>query len=208
MTEKADIIISGAALNGLAIALALGGSKSRRPLDTVLIDRRNPRELVSDTQDARASAITASSQRMLDALGVWQVIAPKAQEMREILVTDADTRHQSRRAILEFGEADHAGRPSAFMVENRHLYEALIDAVEASPHIRLVTGQAITAYDFGSAFAEVTCEGDAHYKAPLLVAADGRQSPAREAAGIATRGWSYGQSAIVTTVRHKLPHEG
>jgi 2-octaprenyl-6-methoxyphenol hydroxylase len=94
------------------------------------------------------------------------------------------------------------------MVENRQLYEALIDAVEASPHIRLATGQAIAAYDFGAGFAEVTCEGDARYKAPLIVAADGRQSPAREAAGITTRGWSYGQSAIVTTVRHELPHEG
>ena len=208
MAEKADIIICGAALNGLAVALALGGRQSVRPLDIVLIDRRNPRELVSDTQDARASAITASSRRMLEALGVWEVLAPKAQPMREILVTDADPRHEARRAILEFGEADHAGEPSAFMVENRHLYEALIDAVEASPHIRIAAGRAITAYEFGSAFAEVTCDDDVRYKAPLLVAADGRQSPAREAAGIATRGWSYGQSAIVTTVRHELAHDG
>ena len=208
MAEKTDIVVSGAALNGLAVALALSGRNARRPLDTVLIDRRDPRELISDTQDARASAITASSKRMFEALGVWDAIAPKAQEMREILVTDTDPRHQARRAILEFGEGDHAGRPSAYMVENRHLYEALIDAVEASPHIRIIIDTEITGFDFGPAFVQADCSTGSGYKAPLLVAADGRNSPARGAAQIATRGWSYGQSAIVTTVRHELPHGG
>jgi 2-octaprenyl-6-methoxyphenol hydroxylase len=208
VVQKTDVIVSGAALNGLAAALALSGRQARRPLDTIVIDRRDPRDLVSDTQDARASAITASSQRMFEALHIWQAIAPNAQEMHEILVTDADPRNHSRRAILEFGEDDHAGRPSAFMVENRHLYAALIDAAEASPHIKVVANTAITGFDFGPGFASVTCDTGAVCKAPLLVAADGRASPAREAAGIATRGWNYDQSAIVTTVRHELPHEG
>jgi 2-octaprenyl-6-methoxyphenol hydroxylase len=42
----------------------------------------------------------------------------------------------------------------------------------------------------------------------LLIAADGARSAIRERAGIPIRGWSYGQSAIVTTVAHERDHGG
>ncbi len=47
-----------------------------------------------------------------------------------------------------------------------------------------------------------------HVSARLLVAADGARSSIRERAGIATHGWAYGQSSIVTTVRHERDHNG
>ena len=50
--------------------------------------------------------------------------------------------------------------------------------------------------------------GDGGVSAALLVAADGARSRVREQAGIATHGWSYGQSAIVTTVAHEREHKG
>src|SRR5204863_5967565 len=42
----------------------------------------------------------------------------------------------------------------------------------------------------------------------LLVAADGARSKIRERAGIATHGWDYRQSSIVTTVAHERDHGG
>jgi 2-octaprenyl-6-methoxyphenol hydroxylase len=44
--------------------------------------------------------------------------------------------------------------------------------------------------------------------ARLLVAADGARSQIRTSAGIATHGWTYDQSAIVTTVGHERDHGG
>ena len=44
--------------------------------------------------------------------------------------------------------------------------------------------------------------------ARLLAAADGARSSIRAAAGIATHGWTYGQSAIVINVAHERDHEG
>ena len=41
----------------------------------------------------------------------------------------------------------------------------------------------------------------------LLVAAEGRQSPAREEAGIALARWGYGHRAIVTALAHEKPHD-
>ena len=46
------------------------------------------------------------------------------------------------------------------------------------------------------------------YRAQLVVAADGRDSPSREKMGIGLIGWSYPQWGIVATVAHEKPHEG
>ena len=64
--------------------------------------------------------------------------------------------------------------------------------------------------DFTAGRAGVSVElGDGStFAAKLLVAADGARSRLRERAGIAVHGWSYGQSAIVTTVAHERDHHG
>lgn len=206
--DKADILIAGAALNGLAAAVALAGPRALRPLDILILDLADPRKFARDSFDGRASAITASSRRMLEALGIWDEIAPHAEAMRDIIVTDAKPGAEARPALLQFGEDDHAGEASAYMVENRHLYGALLDAALASPHIRLQGTTRISDYSFGSGRVRVTTARGGEAKAALLIAADGRASPARKAAGIDTYGWSYDQSGIVTTVAHERPHGG
>jgi 2-octaprenyl-6-methoxyphenol hydroxylase len=206
--DKADILVAGAALNGLAAAVALAGPKALRPIDVLVLDQADPRKFARDSFDGRASAITASSRRMLKALGVWDEIAPHAEPMREIIVTDAKLGAAARPALLHFGEEDHGGEASASMVENRYLYGALLDAALASPHIRLKGETRIGAYHFGRGMVGVTSGTDEEAKASLLIAADGRASPARKAAGIETYGWSYDQSGIVTTVAHERPHGG
>lgn len=206
MSERADIIVIGAALNGLAAALALGGRAMRRPLRVTVVDARDPR--ASLTLDGRASAITASARRLFEALGVWRAMSPHAQAMREIIVTDAPAGAAARPALLHFGDKEMPGEPSAHMVENRHLNRALLDEVLASPAIRLALGQPVTAFKFAAGLAEITLADGTAHKASLIAAADGRNSPARHAAGIAMTGWDYGQSAIVATVTHDLPHNG
>lgn len=206
--DKADILIAGAALNGLAAAVALAGPKALRPLDILILDQADPTKFARDTFDGRASAITASSRRMLEALGVWEAILPHAQPMRDIIITDSKLGAAARPALLHFGEEDHGGEPSAHMVENRHLYGALLDAALASPTVRLRTGARIASYSFGPGLVRIGTEAGDEAKSSLLVAADGRASPARQAAGIATYGWSYDQTGIVTTVSHERPHNG
>ena len=55
---------------------------------------------------------------------------------------------------------------------------------------------------------DVELSDGAAMSARLLVAADGARSAIREQAGIATHGWDYGQSGIVTTVSHERDHRG
>ncbi len=203
-----DIIVIGAALNGLAAALALGGRHVKRPLDVVVVDIKDPRHFSSNAFDGRASAITAAARRMFEALGVWPVVAHEAQAMAEIIVTDSTTPGAARPVLLQFGADDMKGGPSSHMIENRHLYGAMLKEAQQSPNIRFCVGQPVEAYHFGPGLAAVTLADGTMIRGSLIVAADGRKSPAREAAGIKLVGWPYDQMGLVATVEHELPHNG
>lgn len=206
MDHRFDIIIVGAALNGLAAALALGGAAMRRPLRVALVDAKDPRNFAASAFDGRASAITQSAARMFEALGAWSAIAPNAQPIRRIIVTDSAAGPANRPVLLHFesGEAD----ATANMVENRHLYGSLLDLVLQSPAIALHAGAAVEAVRFGPGLASVSLANGAVLKGSLVVAADGRNSATRQAANIDMVGWAYDQMALVATVDHEKPHDG
>ena len=208
MNTAPDIIVIGAALNGLAAALALGGRRVKRPVNITLVDAKDPRGFASSSFDGRASAITASARRMFEALGIWEKVAHEAQAMEEIIVTDSVNPGDRRPVLLHFGADDMGGQPSAHMIENRHLYGAMLEEVLASSHIKLTVGQTASHYTFGPGLAVVTLADGTALRAPLIVAADGRNSPAREAAGIKLIGWPYDQMGLVASVEHELPHHG
>ena len=208
MTKPHDIIVIGAALNGLAAALALGGAHVKRPLDVVVVDVKDPRAFSTNAFDGRASAITAAARRMFESLGIWHKVAQHAEAMTEIIVTDSAVPGGARPVLLQFGEDDMTGGPSSHMIENRFLYGAMLEAAQASPHIHFHVGQAVEHYHFKPGLAAVTLADGGALRAPLIVAADGRNSPAREAAGIRLVGWPYDQMGLVATVEHELPHNG
>lgn len=208
MTQVQDIIVIGAALNGLAAALSLGGRHVKRPLDVVVVDLKDPRGFASNSFDGRASAITSAARHMFEALGVWQQVAHEAQPMADIIVTDSATPGGARPVLLQFGPEDMRGGPSSHMIENRHLYAALLAEAQKSPHISFAVGHPVERYHFGPGRAAVTLADGTELRATLIVAADGRNSPAREAAGIRLVGWPYDQMGLVATVKHELPHHG
>ena len=205
MTQTCDILICGAALAGLATALALGGAQAERPLEVIIADARDPHAFTAEDFDSRASAITASSRRMFEVLGVWDRLAAVAQEIARIDVTDETAGSPQRPALLQFAAE---GNSSFHMVENRHLFSALLDAVKAAPGVRLITGELADRFRFGPGRAEVQFKSGLAIKADLVIGADGRNSAARTAAGISTWGWDYGQTGMVSRVRHELAHGG
>ena len=207
MTNTFDSVVVGAALNGLTAGLALGGQRARRPLSVAIIDRMDPRQTLSSNNDARASAITASSKRMFEALGVWGHVAPHMQAMGEITVTDGRG-PEARPVLLQFGEAGAGQASSAQMVENHHLLRSLLDVVEKSPNITLVTGQAVVQQSFAPGLAKLTLANGEQLSCSIIIAADGGKSPLRQAAGIELVGWAYDQMGIVASFDHALPHGG
>ena len=203
---KFDVLIVGAGLNGLVAALALGGTRCRRPLKVGVVDRVHPRQFAANSHDSRASALTAATQTMLQVLGVWEKLSPLAQNMTNIIVTDSNTTEQ-KPSLLSFSINDKTQAPAA-LIENAHIFKALLAEIEQSPSIEILAPHHITAFQFGPGLANITLQNGQILKANLIVGADGRGSPTRIAAGIDFDGWDYAQSAITLTVGHELPHNG
>ena len=209
-TERADVVIAGGAFAGLALALALRQSLGAGFKVTVA----DPAFAAGAKTDPRASAIAAAARRMFEALGVWDAVADNAQPITDMVVTDSRLQDAVRPVFLTFaGEIerraapDGAGgcEPFAHMIENARLNAALA-AKAREEGVALVATTVRRFHNDGRIVAEFA-DGNMT-AAALLVAADGANSVVREQAGIATRGWSYGQSAIVTTVAHERDHHG
>ncbi|TJV38203.1 MAG: ubiquinone biosynthesis hydroxylase [Mesorhizobium sp.] len=197
-----DVLVAGAGYVGLATAVSL---KQARPgLAVALVDAA---PAGAWQRDGRASAIAAAACRMLDQLGVWAEIAPQAQAITEMIITDSRSADPVRPVFLTFGGEVAPGEPFAHMVANRALNGALRARAEKLG-IDIIEGVAVQGFETNSAGMSVHLADGAALTARLLVAADGVNSKLRDMAGIKTVKWDYGQSGIVCTVAHERPHNG
>jgi 2-octaprenyl-6-methoxyphenol hydroxylase len=197
-----DVLVAGAGYVGLATAVAL--KQARPSLEVAVVDAA---PAGSWQRDGRASAIAAAASRMLERMGVWGEIAPRAQAITDMVITDSRTADPVRPTFLTFDGEVAPGEPFAHMVANRDLNGALRGQA-ARLGIDIIEGVAVQAFDTGVASVTVHLADGATLKARLLVAADGVRSRLRDMAGIRTVRWEYGQSGIVCTVGHELPHNG
>ena len=201
-----DVAISGASFAGLALACGL-----RQTLGSgfkiALIDRVAGLSSARPA-DSRAFALSAASKRMLDVLGVWPAIADEAQAVTGIDITDSSLDAGVRPVLLAYDNVAATGEPATFIVPNGALLRALRAKLADASSVRLVAPAEAIGFTTTDTQARVQLAGGGEIAAALLVAAEGRNSPLREAAGIKVVGWSYPQTGIVTTVRHTRPHGG
>ena len=202
MTAQRSIVICGGAFAGLALALAL--RQGLGPDVPVLV--ADPALAMRPSRDPRATAIVAACRRLFEALGVWEQVAPNAQPILDMVVTDSQLSDATRPVFLTFGGEVEPGEPFAHMVENRNLIDALAARAEAAGVELRAT--AVNSYASNADGIDVVLADGTTIAASLLVAADGARSKLREQAGIATHGWDYDQSGIVVTVGHERDHHG
>jgi 2-octaprenyl-6-methoxyphenol hydroxylase len=200
--SNVDVLIAGGGFAGLTLAIALrqglGPSFSVTVADPTLGSSRG--------DDERASAIVAAVRRLFATIGVWPTIATDAQPILDMVVTDSRLGDAVRPTFLTFAGEIEPGEPFAHMIENR----LLVDALAAKARELGVALQPCAVAQFAREGDRVTASltDGTDVDARLLVAADGARSSIRTAAGIATHGWNYGQSAIVINVAHERDHEG
>lgn len=208
--RQADVSISGASFAGLSLALALARSLGPE-LRIVLVDREAAPAAEAGRDDPRAVAISASSRRLLDAIGIWSRLADRAQPVRRIEITDSGLDAGIRPVLLAWDNDLHqAEGPStaAHIVPLPALNAALERAVAAEASIDIVRPVAARSFAATTFAADITLNGGETIAAPLAVAADGRNSVLRQASGIKTVGWPYEQIGIATTIEHELDHGG
>jgi 2-octaprenyl-6-methoxyphenol hydroxylase len=181
---------------GLALASALDSSR----LSAIVVDPADPAPRTTSAFDGRTSAVSSSSMRMLQTIGVRDCLPEPGCPIRRITVADG-----LEPGGLHFDPDDD--EPLGWMHENRHLRAALQARAEAGSGIWLLWKSRIAEIDRGDHGVVVALEDGRKLSAPLLVAAEGRNSPSREAAGIRVARWKYDHRAIVSVLRHDLPHE-
>ncbi len=193
-----DIIIIGGGMIGLTLACGLAGQEG---LEITVVDALSPDAATDSGFDGRSSAIAYASYRMLDAIGVWQYMADEAEPIREIRVSDGDSK-----LFLHFDHAAVGDEPLGFMVENRHIRKGLFRRLEECGTVKLIAPDRLESMDRTPYAATAKLASGLSLRAPLLIGADGRGSFVRRLAGIRTSQWRYDQTGIVATVSHTLPH--
>jgi 2-octaprenyl-6-methoxyphenol hydroxylase len=206
MQERYDIVIAGGGSAGLALACSLADALGHATKIAV-IDRA-PFGGADRVPDIRASAVSAGSQRLLAALGIWPALIEHAQAVAAVDITDSALEDAFRPVIVSYDNTVQDGEPATYIIENERLNDAILASARRRPSLVLAGGNAVTGHAADNHGVTVALAGGEHLRAPLLVAADGRASPLREAAGIGVVGWQYRQVGIVTTVRHEKPHSG
>jgi 2-octaprenyl-6-methoxyphenol hydroxylase len=94
------------------------------------------------------------------------------------------------------------------LIENRHLRMALLAAAAECPGLTLIAPDEVVGAAPGERETLVALKSGLRLGAPVCLAAEGRASPLREAAGIKLIKWDYRQDGVVTTVEHERPHQG
>jgi 2-polyprenylphenol 6-hydroxylase len=195
-----DVIIIGAGIVGATAACALGESGVR----VALVEAR---PLASDAddnvRDARVFAITRASQRIFEALGVWErIIARDAYPFRDMEVWDA-----GGTGVIHFDCADIGEPCLGHMIEPRIIHASLLERLRSIAAITLFCPAQYADITIDDAAVSVNLVNGATLKATLIVAADGARSPLRERLGIPTRVHDYHQCSLVARVATEFPHQ-
>ena len=202
--RQADIVISGGGMIGLSLGLALAQGGFR----TVVADIAPMTAQLDPKFDGRVSALAYASIRMYRALGVWSGMEKDAQPIREILVTDGAPGRAASPFSLHFDSAEVGAPELGAIVENRHIRAALNARALEEKNLTLVAPAAVKSVDIEAGGVKAVLGNGETVAATLAIAADGRVSPLRDAAGLKTIGWSYPQIGIVATVEHERAHNG
>ena len=176
-------------------------------IDTVVVDRAALPPMEHPAFDGRAYAVAAGSRRLLREAGVWDRLAEPACPIENIRISDGRVGRRASPLFLHFDHRDAGADAEAFgwMVEARSLRVALNTRMHdlAGLHVFAPASAEVERRDDG---ALVRIEGGPVIECRLVVAAEGRDSPLREAARIPVTRLPYRQTSIVCAVSHAQPH--
>jgi 2-octaprenyl-6-methoxyphenol hydroxylase len=197
MTDNTrDLVILGGGLVGMTLALAA----AKKGMSSHVIDRADPAELTAEGFDDRATAISTASWHLFENIGIAEGLDQFACDIAAIAVTD-----QNKPGRLDFVPGEGGGTLGR-MFPNRRLRLALFEAAAKEPLINWVAKAHVTERqrsEYG--VAAVLADGQ-KLKGRLMIAAEGRQSPTRDQAGISIAKWDYKHRAIIAGLTHEKPH--
>ncbi len=194
--QRFDVVILGGGLVGLTLGIAL----SRHGVQCAVIDPADPVQATAAGFDGRVSAISSTSFAMLQAIGVGAHLEGKGCPIDRIWVSDG-----LEPGALDFVPDEDDGVMGT-MFPNRDLRVALAQTAAEVENLTIFQPDRAVHVDRNADGVTLTLQNGVTIHGALLVAAEGRNSPTREAAGINTTRWQYKHTAMVTAIDHEVPH--
>lgn len=202
-----DIAIVGGGITGATLAAALKDSGMKVALIEAL-----PQAVAASRQ--QVYALTLLTGQIFEQIGVWDRILPKINKFTQIRLSDAD-----HPGIVQFYPSDLNRDHLGYVAEHGPMITELQAFLNDCPNVTWICPAEVVNVDY-QPDAVVVCwrslseDNSANLsesprqkiRARLLVAADGKKSPIREAAGISTKGWKYWQSCITTKIKPEKSH--
>lgn len=205
-TAVTDIAIIGGGLLGASAALLL--SRALPGCSIALIEKNEFKAQIANSMtapnfDARSTALSPTSIALMQKIGVWQELAAHATLIRSIQVSD-----KGHAGWVRLTEHDNQQQPLGAVVENQTLACVLIDAVNATPELTVLTQASVAHVQPRREHAQLRLVGGKSLCARLVIVADGADSGVAQQLGIGADVTDYQQHALVANVAYEHSHKG
>lgn len=202
--QNFDILVSGGGIAGLTAAAAFASAG----FTVQCVDPMPPiTERDVDGSDLRTTAFLQPSKPLLEQAGLWQRLEPFAAALQIMRIVDAGGDIAEPRIVKDFNAADISDQPFGWNLPNWLLRREMVARLAEMANVDFRPGTGTTSLFTRQAEARVGLSDGSTSRVRMVIAADGRNSPMRQAAGIGVHTTRYGQKALAFAVTHPIPHE-
>lgn len=199
-----DILISGGGIAGLTAAAMFGTAG----FDVICVDPTPP---ITDRDqqgaDMRSTAMLQPARHVLETAGLWDRLLPHASPLQIMRIVDAGGEIAEPRVTRDFNAADVSDLPFGWNFPNWLLRREILARLDQLPNVDFRPGTSTTSLFTRESEARVGLSDGSKIRTRLVIAADGRGSPMRQAAGVEVHTKRYGQKALAFAVTHPIPHK-
>jgi 2-octaprenyl-6-methoxyphenol hydroxylase len=196
--NKYDIVIAGGGMIGTSLALALAPLGMR----IAVVEAVARRETQQPSFDDRSTALSRSTQRTFEAMGLWDEVVAASTAISKVHVSD-----KGRFGFSHIDAEEQGVEALGYVVINRVLGEVLQTHLYSTAGIDVLCPERIEAVELGPESATATLGNGQSLSADLLVAADGANSSVRDMMGISAQRREYQQRAVVGNLRSEFSHD-